>query len=388
MSQRRLTPRAPVNPEVLRWARARTGLSYEELESQFPKIREWESGVLQPTIRQVSNLAIRLRIGEGYLWLSDIPYRLDSPAIPDHRSHGRKRKARSTELVPLIYLCQRRQNWYETYALSEGLEPPGFRDSFTLQDAPSYAAASLCAILRFEMQQRGNYQSWEDAFGSLVNNIESNGILVMLSNTLLDKTQRKLDSEEFRGLCVLGDYSPVIFVNTDATKDAQFYTLIHSLAHVLLGCSAISDAKMHLEPDWNDTEIWCHEVALEFFMPENETSSAVYSLFPNDDPITELSVLFKVPKLVVAECLRKLGHIADNEYYATLQSETEVSEIASRKRDRICWEEKVLRQASRKLAVPLLYSGSLARTNIRDVLRMLSLRRPRDFHRLYAYIKK
>lgn len=49
--------RAPVEPELLRWARERAGLEVEALTRRFPRYQEWENGAAQPTLRQVEQLA-------------------------------------------------------------------------------------------------------------------------------------------------------------------------------------------------------------------------------------------------------------------------------------------------------------------------------------------
>ena len=38
-----------VAPQMIRWARERSGRSAEELEGRFPKLSEWETGEGQPT---------------------------------------------------------------------------------------------------------------------------------------------------------------------------------------------------------------------------------------------------------------------------------------------------------------------------------------------------
>jgi transcriptional regulator with XRE-family HTH domain len=46
-----------VAPQILRWARERSGRSAEQLEQRFPKLSEWEAGEGQPTLRQLEDYA-------------------------------------------------------------------------------------------------------------------------------------------------------------------------------------------------------------------------------------------------------------------------------------------------------------------------------------------
>ncbi len=46
-----------VNPELLTWARERAGLGTLVLAGLLPKLSEWETGELQPTLRQLEDFA-------------------------------------------------------------------------------------------------------------------------------------------------------------------------------------------------------------------------------------------------------------------------------------------------------------------------------------------
>ena len=48
--------RIPVSRSVLRWAIERSGKA-SAVQRKFPKVREWERGESQPTLRQLEKLA-------------------------------------------------------------------------------------------------------------------------------------------------------------------------------------------------------------------------------------------------------------------------------------------------------------------------------------------
>ncbi len=66
-------PRAPVKPELLRWARERAGRSVEEFGGRFRKLAEWERGESQPTLKQLENFARVTCVPFGYLFLPEPP---------------------------------------------------------------------------------------------------------------------------------------------------------------------------------------------------------------------------------------------------------------------------------------------------------------------------
>ncbi len=47
--------RAPVKPELLRWARERVGRRVEDFGERFKKLAEWERGETQPTFKQLED---------------------------------------------------------------------------------------------------------------------------------------------------------------------------------------------------------------------------------------------------------------------------------------------------------------------------------------------
>ena len=65
--------RVSVAPQMLRWARGRSGRSTEELEQRFPKLSEWEAGEGQPTSRQPQDYAQATYTPVGFLFLVQPP---------------------------------------------------------------------------------------------------------------------------------------------------------------------------------------------------------------------------------------------------------------------------------------------------------------------------
>ena len=68
--------RVPVNPDLLRWARERSGLAQDDLTTRFRKLPEWESGETRPTLKQMEAFARAVHVPVGYLFLTDPPKEL------------------------------------------------------------------------------------------------------------------------------------------------------------------------------------------------------------------------------------------------------------------------------------------------------------------------
>ena len=79
-----MTLRVDVKPELFRWARERAGIDPDALVQRFPKYREWESGAIQPTLKQLERLANVTHAPIGSFFLSE-PLQEAIP-IPDLRT--------------------------------------------------------------------------------------------------------------------------------------------------------------------------------------------------------------------------------------------------------------------------------------------------------------
>jgi transcriptional regulator with XRE-family HTH domain len=69
--------RVEVKAELLRWARDRAGFTVDDLLSKFPKLEQWETGEIQPALKQIESYARAVYAPVGYFFL---------PAPPDSTS--------------------------------------------------------------------------------------------------------------------------------------------------------------------------------------------------------------------------------------------------------------------------------------------------------------
>src|SRR5580698_8605918 len=91
--------RVEVEPDLLRWARDRSGLDDEAIHRRFPHFEKWQKRELQPTLRQLEHFAEVTRTPVGYLFLQAPP--VEKVPIPDFRTVGNKR-------VSPVLICWKR----------------------------------------------------------------------------------------------------------------------------------------------------------------------------------------------------------------------------------------------------------------------------------------
>ena len=117
--------RVELKPELLRWARERSGVEAAVLARRFPQLALWERGELSPTLKQLESFAKATHTPVGYLFLPEPP--VERVPIPDFRTVGNERIGHpSPDLLDTLYLCQQRQEWYRGFAQAEGEERVSF----------------------------------------------------------------------------------------------------------------------------------------------------------------------------------------------------------------------------------------------------------------------
>ena len=294
--------RISLQPDVLIWARKRSGLEVEELARKVGvkpvRVEEWEtSGRI--SLSQIDKLAHHTHTPVGMLYLPE-PVE-DRLPISDFRTLGdRPLRKPSPELLDTVYMMQRRQGWMRDELIEEGSEPLRFVGTVDVTDEPK-------AVVRDMKARLGLAPNWADVQGTsaaalsrLRTYVEAVGVLVVLNGVVGNNTHRPLDPEEFRGFALVDEYAPLIFVNAADYKAAQIFTLVHELAHVWTGTEGVSNFTGPLMPVPHSVERFCNKVAAEFLVPEEELRAAWRTAQDRTDRFELLAGRFKVSPLVVA----------------------------------------------------------------------------------------
>ncbi|HHJ13587.1 MAG TPA: ImmA/IrrE family metallo-endopeptidase [Gammaproteobacteria bacterium] len=311
--------RVAVNPELLHWALERSGLSDDALKKRFRKIDAWLAGEVQPTLKQLEAFASATHTPIGYLFLPEPPEEM--VPIPDFRTMAQAQVTRpSPDLLDTIYVCQQRQEWYRNHLVLHHEEPLAFVGSASLEDDVTARAAEIRQVIGFDLAERRQLPSWNEALRRFIAQVEASGVLVMVSGIVGSNTRRKLDPEEFRGFALADDLAPLIFINGADTKAAQMFTLAHELAHIWLGQSGVSDPQAVVVAD-EKTERWCNAVAAELLAPLEAVRNAYQPEAGLPAEMQRLARVFKVSTLVILRRLFDLGAIDKQTLWDTYQEE-------------------------------------------------------------------
>lgn len=372
--------RVTVNPQLLRWARERSGIPSDSLARRFKKLPEWEDGETQPTLKQVEAFARAVHVPVGYLFLTEPPE--ETIPIPDFRTLvGHEVTRPSPHLLDTIYMCQERQSWYRDFARLSGWSGLDFVGNASLEVSPDDVAEEMRERLRFEPAARRECSTWTDALRLFIRQADAAGVLVMVSGVVMSNNRRPLDPAEFRGFALSDPLAPLVFINGRDTKAAQMFTLAHELAHIWLGASALSNLGVAPRSGFRREEVWCNAVAAEFLVPLDALQSDLRRNERLPEALPRLARAFKVSTLVILRRLLDAGWI-------------------ERGRFDIAWEQEIKRltrlvqggggdfynttlaRVSHRFARALVASTLEGHTLYRDAFRMLGVRKTETFDNL------
>lgn len=301
-----MTVRVPVQPGVVRWALERAGMREDNKAFQELGVPGWLSQEKEPTLKQLERFAQKTHVPFGMLFLPEPPkYK---PVIPDFRVRGgAEPRVFSGDLTDMIHIVQGRQEWFRDYAVDYGLEPNRYVDIARLQDSPSDVAQQMRDEFEYNPTR---YSSTDEARRDLFEIFEEHGFLVFISGKVGSGTHRALDPQEFSGFSLFNEYAPAIFVNGRDTKNAQVFTLLHELGHLLLGQSGVSDSQgeqvfvgsaKNRERSSTNSERWCDSFAAHFLVPADQLREQCkkHKHPAGEEQIHKLSRVFSASTLTV-----------------------------------------------------------------------------------------
>lgn len=312
------TERISVSPAVVEWMFQRTGKHPDQKDAPrwIRDAAEWLEGK-RPTLKQLIKVAGSAHIPVDHLLRNEPPAKATLP-LPDMRTVGSREIAEpSLELLEIIHMCEWRQEWYREYLRRLTNDVRDFVGRAGLRDAPEEVAAEMRRALGIPtIPRRG---TWEDRVRSLTAAAEAIGVLVMRAS-MIGSWHRMLDPEEFRGFALADERAPLIFVNGADSRGAQAFTLVHELAHLWLGKTALSGGDFHAG-EGKGQEQWCNQVAAEFLVPAEDFAKNLEGRLGDpqrdlqeeallQEVLQECSQRYKVSSLVVLLRLKTLGYLA------------------------------------------------------------------------------
>lgn len=370
-------PDAHINPAMLRWASDRSNLDLLDLATASKKpvevVSGWFEGTATPTFKQAQQLARRLKVPFGYLFLAEPPD--DRLPLADFRRHpGQQEATASVDLRDVISDVLLKQDWYREFRLESEAEPVTEVGRFEPGTAVSVVVDDISESLSFEAEVRP--QTKTDQFlRAFVKQIEDLGILVMRNGIVRQATNRTLDVDEFRGFSLTDPMAPVIFINNVDSNAAQIFTLAHELAHIWTGQGGISDADMTVAGPPTDIEAYCNAVAGELLLPWSQVADRWMSHRSSlDQWASAVAQEFHVSTVMVARQLWQHEAIAAQDFFDYYESQRANWRRKPRASPGGDYYLNVPIRSSRLLTQAILDSVRASGTSVRDASRLLGVK--------------
>ena len=324
-----MADKAFITPNVLKWARESARMTEEiaatKVSVSKDKLKEWEEGKSQPTIRQAQTLAKAYKRPFALFFLPEIPR--DFQPLQDFRKSGSKEL--TTSSIFIIREIQQKQAWISDVYSENNEEKLPFVGKFSIENNPQVVANDILETLDINPSE---YKT-DNPIREWINAAERNGIFV--SRTSFIHSRMKLDSEELQGFAIADSYAPFVFINSDDWNAPQLFTLVHELAHIWIAATGISNG---IEPEianrdkFNAIELFCNKVAANALIPSEIVLNLDRTVFRNSQEIFKAAKTLGVSSFAFLVRALNLQLITTSEYN-TLKKQAEIEYLTFLKRE-------------------------------------------------------
>ncbi len=299
-------------PRMLTWARstARLDIASVALSEKIAgeKIEAWERGDGTPSLARLRKLAKRYKRPLMVFYLAEPPTGFS--VVKDFRFlPADVDREFSPELTLPIRVAQERQAWAASFLEDGGFEPIELVGSKNVKADSAIVGKELRERLGVSLEIQSNAQSESDAYGLWRRAIERVGVFVFQTG--------KVAVQEMRGFALPNKYAPALVVNSKDYYRPKSFTLLHELAHVVIGEAAVSGAGEHaflVNPN-RQAERFCNQVAAESLVPASDFAARLPRDWSqrDDEVVANLARRYWVSRDVIRLRIVELGY-APQEY--------------------------------------------------------------------------
>lgn len=302
-----------ISKQLLAWAIDEAERNDVDLGT-IDKMKTWLNDDFKPSFRQISDVSKKTNIPFGYFLLDNAPS--ESYQTAEFRTLGSRPNYKpSRNLIDTINSMLSIQEWARSDYLENGYGKRDFVGSVSDCDDYQTVASRILDELSLEPDWCCKCSDNKKAFSKVRSRAESVGIIVIVSGVVGSNTRRVLSVDEFRGVTLIDDVAPLIFINGADTYNGRLFSLVHELSHVWIGVSDLYDDECF--NNYNKQEQLCNAVAAElivpreFFMEEWNQISRGCSV---KEAIEKISNLFNCSRLVVARRALDCGLVSKDVY--------------------------------------------------------------------------
>lgn len=304
--------------KMIDWIASVGGVTTGTLAEQLmPKKQEQflNGSVNKSTAEKLAKIG---KIPFGYLFLEQPPA-INKPKIPDLRQTNNAIEL-SKDFFDTFNDVKYKVDWYKEHLQEFGISfNLDFIGQFSLNNTPEDVAKSISDTLKIDIPQIIKDVTRDSYFGVACKLTEDAGILVFKNGVVKNNTKRKLDTDEFRGFCIIDKQTPAVFVNGADAFSAQVFTLFHEVAHLWIGKEGVSNWSFE-----SRIEAFCNKVAAEVLMPKElflgkwkeELSASVEPIFI----VSHIANYFRVSNYAAAIKAKNLNLLSEGDFLSIRES--------------------------------------------------------------------
>ncbi len=262
-----------INHMILYWARETAGLDVEDAAgklqiadgkaaSSAEKLSAYENGQKEPSRAMLLKMAKLYRRPLLTFYLDEPPKigdrGEDFRTLPE--GFAAQENFYVDALIREVKACQ--STIRETLIDEDEDTRLEFVGKNSVAQGVSAVARTIREALSFDIHAYRATGSYDEAFKYLRTRAEDAGVFVLLRGNL-GSFHTNIGVTTFRGFALSDEVAPFIVVNDQDAKAAWSFTLLHELAHIILGQTGISGAYAERQ-----IEKFCNDVASEVLIPE------------------------------------------------------------------------------------------------------------------------
>ena len=260
---------------ILQWARETSKLAIEEAAHKLnltdtkkasgtEKLAAYECGEKEPS------RSLLLRMSKQY-HRPLLTFYLDKPPSIGDRGEDFRTLPNHFEEVENVYVDvlirdvkARQSTVRETLIDADEENRLDFIGKYTIHNGVARIVQTIREALNISLDDYRSQPSYKEAFGFLRQRAEMVGIFVLLKGNL-GSYHSNITVTAFSGFALSDDIAPFIVINDRDAEAAWSFTLIHEMAHLILGQTGISGTYGEKQ-----IEKFCNNVASEFMLPTAE----------------------------------------------------------------------------------------------------------------------
>ena len=323
---------APINPDLLVWARETAGYSVEAAAGKLglkpDKLDAIERGSPPPSFAQIKKAADVYKRPLAVFFLPQAP---ETPTVVhDFRLQpGVSQRPYAPRLNAEIRQARLRRDDALELAREIEQETSAFQQQASIDEVPEAVAARVREFLGITLDRQFAFRRADDALKAWKAAVEAQSVLVFETS--------RIPQDEMRGVSLPGDVLPIIILNGGDAHAGRTFTLLHELTHLLLRQGGVCDM-VPIEDGSPDAhvEAFCNAVAGHVLVPAEVLLKALprHGVQPwTMEELADLARQFSVSRYVILRRLLTVGRTTPA-HYCTISAKLDEEQQQARDKSR------------------------------------------------------